>query len=244
MVNKVVVIDFTDNTQKAYTGVPATILDDKEKAGKLVKARAKRDYRDKEIQTWSIEDGQTYLAPEIDNEIASAVDFPLTFKLTENGKYVLKDLVKSTLKAQRGLTVQQIVQNIRNLTLNCIDPIKKKYPKMVVTSCFRITGEIGKESEYTDHGLGAAVDMGFPGDSGEKYVEIATWIKKNIPHKQLLLEYREAVDPQTKIPFVKKWIHVSFIQINGQVVKSELPVATFWNDKTAGGGAGVFLALA
>jgi hypothetical protein len=167
----------------------------------------------------------------------------MTFKLTEKGKYVLKDLIRTSLQAQRGLTEQQIVQNIRNLTLNCIDPIKKKYPKMQVTSCFRKTGEI-KESEYSDHGLGAAVDMAFPGESGERYVEIATWIKNNIPHKQILLEYKEAVDPNTKIPFVKKWIHVSFIQVNGNVIKSDLPVATFWNDKTAGGGAGVFLALA
>ena len=243
MANKIVVVDFTDNSQKPYTGVPDTVLDDRDKAGKIIVARAKRDYPKKQVQTWSVEDGQAYLAPEIDNEIASVTDFPMTFKLTEKGKYVLKDLIRTSLQAQRGLTEQQIVQNIRNLTLNCIDPIKKKYPKMQVTSCFRKTGEI-KESEYSDHGLGAAVDMAFPGESGERYVEIATWIKNNIPHKQILLEYKEAVDPNTKIPFVKKWIHVSFIQVNGNVIKSDLPVATFWNDKTAGGGAGVFLALA
>ena len=59
MANKIVVVDFTDNSQKAYTGVPDTILDDKEKAGKLIKARAKRDYKNKEILTWSVEDGQS-----------------------------------------------------------------------------------------------------------------------------------------------------------------------------------------
>jgi len=251
MANKIVVVDFTDNSQKAYTGVPDTILDNKEQAGKLIKARAKRDYKNKEMQTWSVEDGQTYLAPEIDNEIASVTDFPMTFKLTEKGKYVLKDLIRTSLQAQRGLTEQQIVQNIRNLTLNCIDPIKKKYPKMQVTSCFRKTGEI-KESEYSDHGLGAAVDMQFPSESGERYVEIATWIKNNIPHKQLLLEYRESKD-KNNVPYISKWIHVSFIQVNGQLVTSDLPVATFWNDSVAKEGsgkdaraigAGVLLALA
>jgi hypothetical protein len=245
MANKIVVVDFTDNSQKAYTGVPDTILDNKEQAGKLIKARAKRDYKNKEVQTWSVEDGQTYLAPELDNEISNTVDFPTSFKLTTTGKLTLKDVIKTSLQAQRGLTEQEIVQNLRNLASSCLDPIKKKYPSMSVNSAFRKTGEVKKESPYSDHGLGAAADLNFKTTDNAQWVEIATWIKNNIPHKQLLLEYEEVKDPNTQeILKIKIWIHIAYLQKNGQVIKSDLPVATFWNGSPADGGRGNLIALA
>lgn len=243
MANKIVVVDFTDNSQKAYTGVPDKILDDKEKAGKLIVARAKKDYRDKEVQKWSVEDRQSYLAPELDNELSNTVDFPLSFKLTEKGKFTLKELCRNgSVVPQRGLTEQQIVQNLRNLTLNCLDPIKKKYPRMSVNSAFRRSEG---DSNYSDHGLGAAADMNFITTDNAEWVTIAEWIRDNIPHKQLLLEYEEELHSKTK-EFIKMkiWIHIAYIKVNGQVIKSGLPVATFWNGKPYENGRGILIALA
>jgi hypothetical protein len=245
MANKIVIVDFTDNSQKPYTGVPDTVLADRDKAGKLIVARAKSDYPKKQVQTWSVEDGQAYLAPELDNEISNTVDFPTSFKLTTTGKLTLKDVIKTSLEAQRGLTEQEIVQNLRNLASSCLDPIKKKYPSMSVNSAFRKTGEVKKESPYSDHGLGAAADLNFKTTDNAQWVEIATWIKNNIPHKQLLLEYEEAKDSKTQeVLRIKIWIHIAYLQKNGQVIKSDLPVATFWNGSPAEGGRGNLIALA
>ena len=105
-----------------------------------------------------------------------------------------------TVKAQHGLTASQIVGNMQLLAVNCLEKIKERYPDMQVTSCFR--SSTGGKSQ---HERGMAADMQFARANKNKaeYYEIAKWIKANVPHDQLLLEYKTT---GSKLP----WIHISF----------------------------------
>ena len=186
---KTVVVDFTDQTQKPYTNVPDAILSDKDKAGREIVSRAKKDYPKKEVQTWSIEDGDRFVAPTLDEEINAAVDFPEAFILSKsaNGKRIVKlgDLLKGKgLVGQKGLTNKEIVQNLRNLAVNALDPIKAKFPDMKINSVFRPVASTvtGSNVETSDHGLGAAADIKFTNTRFKDYRDIAQWIVQNIPH--------------------------------------------------------------
>lgn len=117
-------------------------------------------------------------------------------------RYKLKDVSTKTavssykISAQNNLNENQIISNLKNLAENVLEPIKTQYPNMIVTSGFR--GGLGN----SQHLKGEAVDMQFTNTPKSKYFEIAKWIRANVAHDQLLLEYKTT---GTGNP----WIHVS-----------------------------------
>jgi hypothetical protein len=92
---------------------------------------------------------------------------------------------------------QAVVNNLAGLALNVIEPIKAKYPSMLITNSYRHGASIGGGQ----HGTGQAADLQFRGVGAHDYFEIAQWINKNIPYDQLLLEY---------LPGKTVWIHISY----------------------------------
>jgi len=151
-------------------------------------------------------------------EFNSINEFPGTIKLSKY--FTLADLssnsavVKEAVVSQRGLPKRQIVCNLKNLAVNCLDKIKDKYPDMFVTNAFRI--DKAGRSAVSDHGTGMAADIQFSKASRSDYYSIVQWISENVPFKQLLLEYGGgAINP---------WIHIAF-DISGQ--KSKVPYGTF-----------------
>ena len=117
-----------------------------------------------------------------------------------------------------GLTATQIACNLKSLAENTLDKIKEQYPKMMVTSGFR-TG-----SGSSQHTLGQAADIQFPGYSKGDYYDIAIWIRDNVAFDKLLLEYKTT---GTGMP----WIHVTFKQSGNS--KS---VFTYMNHSNVGSG--------
>jgi len=108
---------------------------------------------------------------------------------------------KYEIKKQKGLSKEQIACNLKNLAIDVLDKIKDKYPGMIVTSGFRIGN--GPSQHYK----GEAADIQFNGKTNKDYIEISKWIKSNVPHDQLLLEYK---NKGTK----RAWIHVSYSKSN------------------------------
>jgi hypothetical protein len=92
---------------------------------------------------------------------------------------------------------QAVVNNLAALAQNVIEPIKAKYPSMLITNSYRHGASIGGGA----HGTGQAADLQFRGVPAHSYFEIAKWIEQNIPYDQLLLEY---------LPGKTVWIHLSF----------------------------------
>lgn len=123
-------------------------------------------------------------------------------------------VIKEKVTAQRGLNAGQIVCNLKNLAVNCLDKIKEKYPDMIVTNAFRL--DKAGRTNVSDHGVGMAADLQFPTVQPSQYFEIVKWIADNVPYKQLLLEYGGGAR--------NPWIHIAFDK-TGQ--KAAIPTATF-----------------
>lgn len=137
---------------------------------------------------------------------------------------------QSRLRAFNGNTVYDMACNMKALAQQCLDPIKDKYSNMVITSGFRDFIPEGGALN-SQHLYGQAADLQFNGVSKLGYMEIAAWIKANIPFDQLLLEYKTT---GSKMP----WIHITFNR-NG----NRRTFGTFMNHKYASGGRGALLNL-
>lgn len=156
------------------------------------------------------------------NEFADVNYFPDNLQLSKY--YNLGNLssravvVKERVIAQRGLTQGQIVCNLKNLAVNCLDKIKEQYPDMIITNAFRT--DKSDRSNVSDHGVGMAADLQFPTISPSQYFEIINWIAENVPYKQLLLEYGGGAR--------NPWVHIAFDK-TGQ--RHPLAIATFKDHK-------------
>ena len=143
-------------------------------------------------------------------------------RLTVN--YTLADLCKDGLFAfdgQNGLSGQEIACNLKQLTLNVIEPLREKYGHLglKINSCFR-----PRKNGHSQHEFGQAVDIGFSKIRGttndrEQYFKLAQEIRDLIAVDQLILEYRDSGR--------QVWLHISFSlkQQRGQIL-------TLNNDKT------------
>lgn len=118
------------------------------------------------------------------------------------------------IKAQGGISAEDIVCNLKNLAENVLEPLKAKYPNMIVTSGFR-TG-----SGTSQHLKGEAVDIQIKNASKSFYMEVAKWIKDNLPYDQFLFEQKSY---GTRMP----WLHISLTR--GRKQRGQ--VLTFFNNK-------------
>lgn len=101
------------------------------------------------------------------------------------------------LQAQVGLTIPQIICNLRGLCVNILEPMYSHFNgKFIVNSGFRAG------SGTSQHNKGQAADCYFPGYDSDQILAAATWIQNNLPFDQMILE--RSVKTGTR------WIHVSF----------------------------------
>ncbi len=161
------------------------------------------------------------------SDIASLTPFPTgdaidSIVLTE--RYTVGNLTRTPnvtfnypLRAPTvGLGVEEIVCNLKLLAVNCLEPIKSKYPNAFITNTYRQPS--GNPS--SQHPKGMAADIQFRGVQKSEYYIIAQWIKENVTYDQLLLEYKTT---GTGLP----WIHISFNKVN-----TRKQVLTMLNDRT------------
>ena len=173
-------------------------------------------------------------SPPVPSRTSAAVPGNITLAtvLTPNGT-TLATMIKNvrfprTIQqlADHNSTVssaQNVVNNLAALALNCLEPIKAKYPNVQITNSFR-QGDVKNGQKIPDrgqHGSGQAMDLQFRGVPAHSYFDIAVWISKNIPYDQLLLEYKVGTTV---------WIHVSFaapgLPFGGQSVRKSKGVAS------------------
>lgn len=100
--------------------------------------------------------------------------------------------------AQLGLLEDDIVYRLALLCVNILQPLKNRYPNIVVVSGFRETN-----SGIGQHELGEAVDIQIRNQTASQLYEVADYIAKNLQFDQLVLNFTNIGDGQP-------WIHVSF----------------------------------
>ena len=117
--------------------------------------------------------------------------------------FQLKDLTHNysrKLTDRFGTTAEQKFKALAYLCSNALDIIKEKYPSMVITSGLRDFVPAGG-SQKSQHLIGEAVDIQFPGLDRKGHMARAKEISALIPFDQLLLEY--------VTPGGNGWIHIS-----------------------------------
>jgi len=148
----------------------------------------------------------------------------VNYKLPLSKHYNLGQLSKHSIVAKSaipkggnmGKKQQEIIDNLKTLAVNVLDPIKEQYPNVMVTNAFR------NRSGGSQHNTGNAADLQFSGVSKKEYYDIAIWISENIPHDQMLLEYKNTGSGNP-------WIHISLKESGNRA-----QVMTFHNHRRYG----------
>jgi len=169
-------------------------------------------------------------------------EFPMSIQLSANFKLgdilpphiasagQARSFFKSSIPTANGLTKSQILDNMRGLCVNVLEPVKKRFPQMSLTSVFRIG------PAEAQHGMGLAADMQFGGGlAAPALYDAALWIRDNVAFDQLLLEYG------TFSGVFQGWVHCSFNPQGNRPIagKGGFPkVATFMDHKIATAGDG------
>lgn len=122
-------------------------------------------------------------------------------------------------RANKNLLSQDIIYNLTNLAVNCLDPIKSQFGSIQITSGWRakVPGSVGSSS---NHPNGYAADI----QAGASSYDLAQWIATNLKGRftMLLLESRGA----------SRWCHVQLGSIGSNQGSLANPlIATYVNDK-------------
>lgn len=147
-------------------------------------------------------------APKTCDAIMMKQTFDPSFALSKH--FTLGALTKNGSRppvVQQGLSVQEIVCNLKGLSENCLEVVYNLYPNMIITSGFRRPGDVPASSKTSDHYLGCAADIVIPNLDRKGHYEAIQRIQGLIPYDQLLLEYQGSNTV---------WIHISFKYTNSK----------------------------
>ena len=101
------------------------------------------------------------------------------------------------IKAQAGLSVEDIVCNLKSVAENILEPLITQFPNYQLNSAFR-----GKPSlpggKVSQHEKGEAIDVQFKGLKPTDYLKVSEWVIKNLPFDQIIFEHGKSI-----------WLHIS-----------------------------------
>jgi hypothetical protein len=123
---------------------------------------------------------------------------PIDYNQKLSTNYSLRNVSIGTqfphqIVAQNGLTVSDIICNLKAVAENIIEPLARKYPGFQINSGFR------KGTSSSQHNRGQAVDIQWPGISAAEYTVRAQWVKSNLPFDQFIFEHGNSI-----------WFHLSY----------------------------------
>ena len=127
-------------------------------------------------------------------------------ELTRN--FTLSELTKSDTAIRKGITNNpnaEQVEKLKALCENILQPVRDHFGRVKVTSGFRSVDlclAIGSSAQ-SQHAKAEAADFECPGVDN---VELADWIKRELPYDQLILEFYTPGEPNSG------WIHCSYIE--------------------------------
>lgn len=134
---------------------------------------------------------------------------PIDRQFTLSQNFKLSDLDKNNSLSSApvvDISKAEIVCNLKALASNCLEPIVKLFPSIIITSGYRNYVPSGGATN-SDHLYGAAVDIVIGGfDRAQHYAAIQTIAKALPAFTQLILEYRGSSTV---------WIHVAFNEKRG-----------------------------
>ncbi len=147
--------------------------------------------------------------------IHTMTEFPPSFMLTANfslGSVSSQTLLqKATPVAQQGLTLQQIVCNLKTAAQNLLEPLSTKYGRPMITSGFRPQSAGISGSKHT---YGCAFDLQWSGISDDEYYARAVWARDNLSCTQVILEFGGN----------RPWLHVAYKEGDSRYIATRTKV--------------------
>lgn len=143
--------------------------------------------------------------------------------LSEN--FTLDEFLVSQTASRQGIDnipSPEVVENLRNLVVNVLQPLRHKFGPMCVSSGFRcpkLNAAIGG-AVNSQHIYGMAADINIPGIGNDA---LAVYIRDNMDFDQVILEFYTPGKPASG------WVHVSY-NTNGN--KKDVRTAVKQNGKT------------
>ena len=125
------------------------------------------------------------------------------YRLSDNftlGDYTINAVFPHRITAQQGLSVSEIICNLKYLSQNISEHIVAKFGNFQLNSGFRVG------SGNSQHCRGQAVDMQWPGITPQEYLRRAKWIAENLPVDQCILEKGS----MHTNGYSSYWIHCSY----------------------------------
>ena len=117
-------------------------------------------------------------------------DGSIDYNMYISSKYKLSKLTLAPPVGQKinksKEEAEKIINKLRVLAVNCLDPLLAEYPKLRINMGY-FESRPGTSSA---HSLGEAVDIQVADASKGEYFEIAKWIRENLPHDSIILQYR------------------------------------------------------
>lgn len=110
------------------------------------------------------------------------------------GQLSSKCIFPYRVASQCGLSLPEVVCNLKALCTNVLEPLKARYP-----NGFRINSGFRRGSGRSQHYRGMAADIQWAGLANSEYLTRAQWIRDHLPFDQLIMEHGRSI-----------WIHVSF----------------------------------
>lgn len=128
-------------------------------------------------------------------------------KLSTN--FWLRELVKSTTAARLGIdnwpTEQETVDNLTKIAYNILQPVRDHYGIPFSPSsgyrCLKLNRAL-KSTDRSKHRFGQAVDLEVSGISN---YDLAVWIRDNLEHDKVILEFYTQGIPTSG------WVHVQYM---------------------------------
>ena len=117
---------------------------------------------------------------------------------------------KGLRKSPWGHTTADIINNLRCLCVNILEPTQEKWGKLKLSCAYRSQHPTRGGVDKGAHGYGAAADIeGIGGRSKKEFIKIAKWITENCKHDQILLEFTPGKSGSG-------WIHVGWVYRDGK----------------------------
>ena len=122
----------------------------------------------------------------------------------------LDELTKSQVAERKGINNNpnpQQIENLKNLAINILQPVRSHYNKPLIISsgfrCAELCIAIGSSinSQHVADDSAAAADFEIPGVDNR---ELALYIKNELEYDQLILEFYKDNEPTSG------WIHCSY----------------------------------
>lgn len=153
----------------------------------------------------------------------SSIALPLDYNILLSPNFQLRQLSISavfphTIKAQHGLSQQDIVCNLKALCENVLEPLWVAFPNFRINSSFRSPAAV------SHHTFGYAADLQWASFSYNDYFVAAQWVAENLQITQILLEHGR-----------RPWLHLSYNANEIRAPGHPRRVMTMYNNRFTAG---------